>query len=91
MATGDWSRTVGDSHANGQAESVMGLFKNEAARKDSPFRAGPLKTVADVEDLTLACVTWHNQDRLHSTINHQTPSEAEQQHHQESRRHGVAA
>lgn len=83
--------TVGDAYDNAQAESVMGLFKNEAVRKDSPFRVGPLKTVTDVEDLTLAWVTWYNQDRLHSTIDYQTPSEAEQQYHQESSRHGVAA
>ena len=83
--------TVGDAYDNAQAESVMGLFKNEAVRKDSPFRTGPLKTVTDVEDLTLAWVTWYNQDRLHSTIGYQTPSEAEQQYYQESRRHGAAA
>ncbi|MSS85461.1 transposase, partial [Actinomycetaceae bacterium WB03_NA08] len=58
-------------------KSGMGLFKNEAVRKDSPFRVGPLKTVADVEDLTLEWATWYNQDRLHSTIGYQTPSEAE--------------
>ena len=83
--------TVGDAHDNVQAESVMGLFKNEAVRKDSPFRVGPLKTVADVEDLTLEWVAWYNQDRLHSTIGYQTPSEAEERYYQQSRRRGVAA
>ncbi|MSS85432.1 transposase [Actinomycetaceae bacterium WB03_NA08] len=58
--------TIGDAYDNAQAESVMGLFKNEAVRKDSPFRVGPLKTVADVEDLTLEWATWYNQDRLTS-------------------------
>ncbi|WP_104089157.1 hypothetical protein [Cryobacterium sp. N19] len=30
----------------------MGLYKNEAVAKNSPFITGPLKTLADVEKLT---------------------------------------
>lgn len=35
--------TVGDAYDNAQAESVMGLFKNEAVRKDSPLPGRPLE------------------------------------------------
>jgi putative transposase len=36
--------SVGDAYDNASAETVMGLFKNEAVAKDSPFRSGALKT-----------------------------------------------
>jgi hypothetical protein len=43
--------SVGD-YDNAAAETVIGLYKNEAIRPDSPFRIGPLRTVADVEKIT---------------------------------------
>lgn len=55
----------------------MGLFKNEAIAKDSPFRAGPLRNLADVETVTFAWVDWYNNDRLHSTLGHVPPVEYE--------------
>ena len=33
---------------NAAAETVMGLYKNEAVAKNSPFWVGPLKTIADI-------------------------------------------
>ena len=30
----------------------MRLYKNEAVAKNSPFSTGPLRTLADVEELT---------------------------------------
>ncbi|MGO2030714.1 MAG: IS3 family transposase [Glutamicibacter ardleyensis] len=45
--------TVGDTFDNAAAETVMGLFKNEAVAKDSPFRTGPLATESDVVDLVV--------------------------------------
>jgi hypothetical protein len=39
--------TVGDAYDNAVAESVIGLFKNEAVAPGSPFRTGPLRTLAD--------------------------------------------
>jgi len=42
--------TVGDSYANAQAESLIGLYKTECAGRDSPFR--------DVNDLELATCSW---------------------------------
>jgi hypothetical protein len=39
---------------------VFGLFKNEAVAAGSPFRTGPLRTLADVEALTTDYVDWYN-------------------------------
>lgn len=54
------------------------LFKNEAVAKDSPFRSGPLKTETDVMEIVFEWVHWYNNERLHSTLDHQTPEEYEQ-------------
>lgn len=70
--------TVGDAYGNAVAESVFGLFKNEAVAAGSPFRAGPLRTLADVETLTLEYVDWYNNHRLHSLLGNATPEEFEQ-------------
>jgi transposase InsO family protein len=69
---------VGDGYDNAAAETVMGLFKNEAVAKDSPFRTGALKTENDVTEIVFEWVTWYNNDRLHSALDHQTPGEYEQ-------------
>jgi putative transposase len=60
---------------------VIGLYKNEAIRPDSPFRVGPVRTVTDVEKITLDYVDWYNNRRLHSSLNHRTPEEYEQAHY----------
>ena len=52
--------SIGDAYDNALAESTIGLFKNEAIREDSPFRTGPLRTVDDVEWVTMAWVDWYN-------------------------------
>ncbi len=54
----------------------MGLFKNEAIAAGSPFRTGPLRTLADVETLTMNYVDWYNNHRLHSLCDLVTPEEA---------------
>jgi putative transposase len=56
---------------------VMGLFKNEAIRNGSPFRTGPLKGLADVEEVTFDWVTWYNNERLHSFLGDLPPEEFE--------------
>jgi len=53
----------------------MGLFKNEATTIGSPFRTGPLRTLADVETLTLHHVDWYNNHRLLSLCDLVTPEE----------------
>lgn len=69
--------SVGDAYDNAAAETVMGLFKNEAIRNDSPFRVGPLRTIDDVEQLTLDWVHWYNNERLHSYLGDIPPAEYE--------------
>jgi transposase InsO family protein len=46
--------TVGDAYDNALAETTMGLYKTECVRGDSPFRTGPITTLADLEDVTSA-------------------------------------
>lgn len=70
--------TVGDAYDNAAAETVIGLYKNEAIRADSPFRTGPLRTITDVEKTTLDYVDWYNNHRLHSSLGNHTPEEYEQ-------------
>jgi transposase InsO family protein len=48
--------TVGDAYDNALAETTIGLYKTECARDGSPFRAGPLTTLADLEGATSAWV-----------------------------------
>jgi putative transposase len=69
--------TVGDAYDNAVAESFMGLFKNEAIAPGSPFRTGPLRTLADVEAITMNYVDWYNNHRLHSLLDLATPEEFE--------------
>ncbi|WP_407935672.1 integrase core domain-containing protein [Jatrophihabitans cynanchi] len=69
--------TVGDAYDNAAAESFMGLYKNEAIAAGSPFRSGPLRTLADVETVTMNYVHWYNNERLHSLLDHVTPEEFE--------------
>jgi putative transposase len=70
--------SIGDAYDNAAAETVMGLYKNEAIRADSPFRTGPLRTQTDVEKITMEYVDWYNTDRLHSALGNQSPEEYEQ-------------
>lgn len=70
--------SVGDAYDNAAAETVMGLFKNEAVAKGSPFRTGALKTETDVQTIVFEWVHWYNNERLHSALDHQTPEEYEQ-------------
>jgi putative transposase len=70
--------TVGDAYDNAVAESVFGLFKNEAMAAGSPFRTGPLRTLADIEKITTDYVDWYNNQRLHGLLDNTTPEEFEQ-------------
>jgi putative transposase len=70
--------SVGDAYDNAVAESVIGLYKHEAIAAGSPFRTGPLRTLADVETITTDYVDWYNNRRLHSRLNNLTPEEYEQ-------------
>lgn len=59
------------------AETTMGLFKTEALGPDSPFRAGPLRTLDDVEYPVMEWVDWYNNRRLHSLLDYVPPVEYE--------------
>ena len=76
--------SVGDAFDNACAETVMGLFKNEAIAKGSPFRVGPLKNLEDVEEVTLPWVQWYNSERLHSYLGNIPPEEFETNYYAES-------
>ena len=42
--------TVGDALDNALCETTIGLYKTECVREGSPFRTGPIGTLADLED-----------------------------------------
>ncbi|MEF2978099.1 integrase core domain-containing protein [Subtercola sp. YIM 133946] len=69
--------SIGDAYDNALAESTIGLFKTEAIREDSPFRTSPLRTLDDVEWVTMAWVDWYNTTRLHSRLSDAPPDEFE--------------
>jgi putative transposase len=69
--------TVGDAYDNALAETTMGLYKTECTRQGSPFRNGPLRTLADLEDITSAWVHWYNTSRLMHRLGRRPPAEAE--------------
>ncbi|MEG2714079.1 MAG: integrase core domain-containing protein [Glutamicibacter sp.] len=71
--------TIGDAFDNAAAETVMGLFRNEAAARDSRFRSGPLAAESDVVDW----VHWYNTVRLHSTLGYRSPVEFEKLYYDE--------
>jgi putative transposase len=69
--------SIDDAYDNALAESTIGLFKTEAVARDSPFLAGPLRSLDDVEYATMEWVDWYNNRRLHSLLGHITPEEYE--------------
>jgi putative transposase len=79
--------TVGDAYDNALAETTMGLYKTECTRDGSPFRAGPIATLGDLQDITAAWVHWYNTLRLMHRLGRMPPAEAETQyyaHHNDS-------
>ncbi|WP_313813273.1 IS3 family transposase [Glutamicibacter sp.] len=75
--------SIGDAFDNAAAETVMGLFKNEAVARDSPFRQGPLTSKPDVDDVVVEWVHWYNNCRLHSTLGYRSPVEFEELYYDE--------
>lgn len=73
--------SVGDAYDNAAAESTIGLYKNEAIAAGSPFRNGPLRTLVDVETITMNYIDWYNNHRLHSLLDNTTPDEHEQSYY----------
>jgi putative transposase len=81
--------TVGDAYdCPGRAETTIGLYKTECIRPGSPFRHGPVRTLADLEHITSAWVHWYNTARLMHRLGRRPPAEAEAEyyaHHNDSR------
>jgi putative transposase len=73
--------TVGDALDNALAETTIGLYKTECTRDGSPFRNGPLETLADVEEITSAWVHWYNTSRLMHRLGRRPPAEAEAEYY----------
>ena len=69
--------SVGDAYDNALAETTIGLYKTECVRADSPFRHGPIHTLADLEEITSAWVRWYNTRRLMHRLGRIPPAEAE--------------
>jgi putative transposase len=46
-------------------------------RDGSPFRAGPIRGLADLEECTSAWVHWYNASRLMHRLGRRPPAEAE--------------
>jgi len=72
--------SVGDAYDNALMECVIGLFKTECIRT-TVFQPGPYRNVTDVEWATAGWVDWHNNRRLHSSLEYQTPEEFEHAHY----------
>jgi putative transposase len=73
--------TVGDALDNALAETTIGLYKTECTRESSPFRNGPLETLADVEKITSEWVHWYNTSRLMHRLGRRPPAEAEAEYY----------
>jgi putative transposase len=66
----------GDSYDNALAETVNGLYKAELIT-----RAGPWRSVEQVELATARWVHWWNTQRLHAACGHVPPAEFEAAYH----------
>jgi len=73
--------TVGDALDNALCETTIGLYKTECVRDDSPFRNGPINTLADLEDITCAWVSWYNASRLMHRLGRRPPAETEAEYY----------
>jgi Integrase core domain len=73
--------TVGDALDNGLAETTIGLYKTECVRAGSPFRTRPIRTLADLEDITSTWVCWYNASRLMHRLGRRPPTEAEAEYY----------
>ena len=74
--------SVGDAYDNALAETTIGLYKTECTREGSPFRTGPIATLADLEEATSAWVHWYNTGRLMHRLGRRPPAEAEAAYYQ---------
>ena len=57
------------------------MYKTECIRAGSPFRRGPLTTLAEVEHVTASWVYWYNTPRLMHRLGRVPPIEAEAEYY----------
>lgn len=76
--------SVGDACGNALAETTIGLYKTECTRDGSPFRTGPIATLAGLENITSAWVRWYNTQRLMHRLGRRPPAEAEAEYYQQA-------
>ncbi len=55
---------VGDALDNALAETTIGPYKTGCTRPGSPFRTGPIRSLADLEEITSAWAHWYSTARL---------------------------
>ncbi len=77
--------SIGDAYDNALAETTIGLYKTGCIRDGSPFRTGPVRTLADLEEITSAWVHWYNTARLMHRLGRRPPAEAEAEYYQQAR------
>ena len=77
--------TVGDALDSALAETTIGLYKTECAQAESPFRAGPVRTLADLEEFTSAWVRWYSTARLMHRLGRRPPAEAQAVYYQQAK------
>jgi putative transposase len=75
--------TVGDALDNALAETAIGLYKAECTRDGSPFRNGPLGTLADVGEITSAWACWYSTSRPMHRLGLRPPAEAEAEYYRQ--------
>lgn len=56
--------TIWDAFDDAAAETVMGLFMNDAVAWDYPFCNGPLAAASEVMDIVVDQLQWYNNARL---------------------------
>ena len=83
--------SVGDAYDNALAETTIGLYKTECTRAGCPFRAGPIGSLADLEEITSAWVHWYNTARLMHRLGRRPPAEAEAQYYEQAKGRRVSA
>jgi putative transposase len=76
-----WIGSAGDALNNGLAETTIGLYKTECIREGSPFRSGPIRSLADLEHITCAWVSRYNSARLMHRLGRRPPTEAEAEYY----------
>ena len=67
------------------ADTTIGSDKTECIRGSSPFRAVPVRTVADKEEITSAWVHWYNTSRLMHRPGRRLPAEAGAEYYQQAK------